>query len=144
MSDTNKNKGCGCANIPISVVLLFIGGGFWAVKKYGLPEINISQINSALARVPGIEIQIPVDEPPTPATPPTPTPTLPPSIASSPELPPTPELDVEADLAIEPEIAPATKSLPKTDWEKKQIRGIYLSRYQITNNANEQMIRESR
>jgi len=136
MSDTNKNKGCGCSSIPISIVLLFLGGGFWAVKKYGLPEINISQINSALDKVPGIEIQIPVDEPPTP------TPTLPPSIASSPELPPTPELDVETNVATKPGTAPITKPLPKTDWEKKQIRGIYLSRYQITNNASEQMIRE--
>uniref|UniRef100_UPI00341B0B8C family 10 glycosylhydrolase n=1 Tax=Okeania sp. SIO2F4 TaxID=2607790 RepID=UPI00341B0B8C len=29
-----------------------------------------------------------------------------------------------------------------TPWEKKQIRGIYLSRYYITNNANEKTIRE--
>lgn len=66
MSKANRNKGCGCANIPISVILLFLGGGFWAVKKYGLPEIDVSQINSALAKIPGIEIQIPVKEPLTP------------------------------------------------------------------------------
>ena len=29
-----------------------------------------------------------------------------------------------------------------TPWEKKEIRGIYLSRYQVTNNANEQTIRQ--
>ncbi|MBW4553792.1 MAG: hypothetical protein KME35_22190 [Aphanocapsa sp. GSE-SYN-MK-11-07L] len=33
-------------------------------------------------------------------------------------------------------------SLPQTAWQKKAIRGIYLSRYQVTNNANEQMIRQ--
>ena len=31
---------------------------------------------------------------------------------------------------------------PQTPWEKKAIRGIYLSRYQITNNADEQTIRQ--
>ena len=144
MSDTNKNKGCGCSNIPISVILLFLGGSFWAVKKYGLPDINVSQINNTLAKVPGIEIQIPEKEPPAPPTPPTPTPTLPPvSIADTPQ-PPTPEIELDkpkADVAIKPEEVPVSKPLPKTDWEKKQIRGIYLSRYQITNNASEQMIR---
>jgi uncharacterized lipoprotein YddW (UPF0748 family) len=32
--------------------------------------------------------------------------------------------------------------LPQTPWEKKVIRGIYLTRYQVTNNADEQTIRE--
>lgn len=31
---------------------------------------------------------------------------------------------------------------PTTAWERKSIRGIYLSRYQVTNNASEAMIRE--
>ena len=142
MSKANRNKGCGCANIPISVILLFLGGGFWAVKKYGLPEIDVSQINSALAKIPGIEIQIPVKEPLTPTVPPTPTPTLPPTpIASS---PPSPTLDTDrTESDVTPEIEqPVSKPQVKTDWEKKQIRGIYLSRYQITNNASEQMIRD--
>ncbi|WP_216701604.1 family 10 glycosylhydrolase [Gloeothece verrucosa] len=30
----------------------------------------------------------------------------------------------------------------KASWEKKEIRGIYLSRYQVTNNADEQTIRQ--
>ena len=143
MSKANRNKGCGCANIPISVILLLIGGGFWAVKKYGLPEINVGQINSALAKIPGIEIQIPVKEPPTPAVPPTPTPTLPPTpIASSPPTP-TPETNKTESDTVAPEIEqPVSKPQVKTNWEKKQIRGIYLSRYQITNNASEQTIRD--
>ncbi|MGV0104678.1 hypothetical protein NSTCB13_03364 [Nostoc sp. DSM 114160] len=32
--------------------------------------------------------------------------------------------------------------MPQTPWEKKVIRGIYLTRYQVTNNADEQTIRE--
>ena len=155
MSEQNQ-KGCGCSSIPISVILLFLGGGFWAIRKYGLPEINVSQINNALVKVPGIEIQIPVEEAPEPATPPTPTPTLPPGSSSLPVktepeetaqpaiAPPKVEKPEEtAQPAIEPpaENQP-NKPLPKTDWEKKQIRGIYLSRYQITNNASEQTIRD--
>ncbi|MEO1670676.1 MAG: family 10 glycosylhydrolase, partial [Cyanobacteria bacterium J06631_2] len=142
-----QNKGCGCGNMPISLILLFLGGGFWAVKKYGLPDIDVSQINSVLAKVPGIEIQIPVDQPPLPSTPPTPTPSLPQvSIVSTPKLPST--LEVEPDITTKPPTQNAaqkpveSKPLPKSDWEKKQIRGIYLSRYQVTNNASEQMIRD--
>ncbi|MEL7007186.1 MAG: family 10 glycosylhydrolase [Cyanobacteria bacterium J06588_4] len=152
----SKNKGCGCGNIPISLILLLLGGGFWAVRKYGLPDINVSQINSVLAKVPGIEIQIPVKEPPVPTAPPTPTPTLTPGSSTPPPVEAPPEV-------TQPAIAPAVnnkldKPLPKTDqrseqapslyggvisdWEKKQIRGIYLSRYQITNNASEQTIRD--
>ncbi len=37
-------------------------------------------------------------------------------------------------------VTPPKKNL--TPWEKKKIRGIYLSRYQVTNNANESTIRE--
>ncbi|MBE9045023.1 family 10 glycosylhydrolase [Pleurocapsales cyanobacterium LEGE 10410] len=134
MSEQNKNKGCGCANVPISVILLFLGGGFWWFKKNGLPDINIGQINDLLAKIPGIEIQIPVNEPAPPPAPPTPTPTLPAgSITASPELPPTPESQKLEDR-VEP--------LLETDWEKKKLRGIYLSRYQITNHASEQMIRD--
>ena len=138
MSEAN-NKGCGCANIPISVILLLLGGGFWAYKKYSLPDINVSQINNVLDKVPGIEIQIPEPEP---LAQPTPTPTLPPvSIVDSPQLPTT-KNEPEADLDSKLKEIPVTQPLPKTDWEKKQIRGIYLSRYQITNNASEQMIRD--
>ncbi|MDX2229746.1 MAG: family 10 glycosylhydrolase [Leptolyngbyaceae cyanobacterium bins.349] len=36
----------------------------------------------------------------------------------------------------------STTASPKTAWEKKAIRGIYLSRYQVTNNASEAMIRD--
>lgn len=154
MSEQNKNKGCGCANIPLSVILLFLGGGFWWFKKNGLPDVDLTQINSLLAKVPGIEVQIPVSEPAPPPTPPTPTQTLPPTaIANEPKLPPTTETppnpktdQVETAKSNQPATIPqqveSKQPLPKTDWEKKEIRGIYLSRYQVTNNASEQVIRD--
>ncbi|MEL6438937.1 MAG: family 10 glycosylhydrolase [Cyanobacteria bacterium J06621_8] len=155
MSDKSNNKGCGCANIPISVIILILGGGFWWFKKNGLPDINLNQINSLLAKVPGVELQIPVSETaPPPVVTPTPTPTLPPgSITSTPEVPSesqtsavTEDKDNVAKRSEQPTSPPppikAQKPLPKTDWEQKEIRGIYLSRYQITNNASETMIRD--
>ncbi|MEM8720232.1 MAG: family 10 glycosylhydrolase [Cyanobacteria bacterium P01_G01_bin.39] len=154
MSEQNKNKGCGCANVPISFIILFLGGGFWWFKRNGLPDIDPNQINSLLAKVPGIELQLPVSEPaPSPVVPPTPTPTLPPvSIPSSPELSPVTETAEATEnnqgtskKSEQPVVTPkqvSEKPLPQTDWEKKEIRGIYLSRYQVTNNASEQMIRD--
>lgn len=64
-----------------------------------------------------------------------------------------------ANSTIAPVVAPPTPNSPsaapnlspskppqrvaaKTPWEQKQIRGIYLSRYQVTNNASEQVIRD--
>ncbi len=156
MSQQNKNKGCGCANIPISVILLFLGGGFWWFKNNGLPDIDLNQINSLLAKIPGVEISLPIAEPDPPPAPPTPTPTLPSSpIVSSPKLPSSPIVpspkpkssEIATSKPIqqptpEKEQPEETKLLPKTNWEKKAIRGIYLSRYQITNNATEKMIRD--
>ncbi|MEM8830453.1 MAG: family 10 glycosylhydrolase [Cyanobacteria bacterium P01_G01_bin.19] len=136
---SNKNKGCGCGNIPISVILLFLGGGFWWFRQNGLPSINIDRINDLLAKIPGVELSLPVAESPTPVTPPTLSPSLPPvSIVESPELPLIEEKKTIKSAPVPPEIKP----LPPTKWEQKNIRGIYLSRYQITNNASEQMIRD--
>ena len=139
--EQSKNKGCGCSNIPISVILLFLGGGFWWLRQNGLPDIDVNQINTLLAKIPGIEIAIPVAQsPPTlPKTPPTPTPSLPPVSISKAPISPTSSKTEEAPSSPTTVV---TKPLPKTDWEKKNIRGIYLSRYQVTNNASEQMIRD--
>ena len=119
-NDRNNNQGCGCANIPISVIILFLGGGFWWFKKNGLPDINTNQINSLLAKVPGIELQLPVSEPaPPPVVTPTPTPTLPPvSIPSSPELPTVPET-AEATKNNQGISEPTQPSLSKTSTQNR-------------------------
>ncbi len=137
--EQSKNKGCGCANIPISAILLFLGGGFWWLRQNGVPNIDVNQINNLLVKIPGIEIAIPVaQDPPIPHTPPTPTPSLPPVSISKTPIPPTIETSEEQLSPVKVK----NKALPKTDWSKKNIRGIYLSRYQVTNNASEQVIRE--
>lgn len=62
---SNKPIGCGCANIPISVILLFIGVSGWLLYKHGIPDVN--DVNNVIMRIKGEEI--------TPEI--TPTPTLP-------------------------------------------------------------------
>ena len=134
MSQPNRKQGggCGCANIPISLILLVIGAGYWWLQKNGLPDVDVERINRLLARIPGVEIAIPVKEVP-PPTPPTPTPTLPPKAIEDNPIPTPP---------AKPQQPTATKILPQTAWSQKNIRGIYISRYQVTNNASEQTIRD--
>ena len=123
MSRQNKKpSGCGCLNIPFSVIIAIFGGGYWWFSQKG--NLDISNL-------------LPKNQPITiPILNPTPT-------ASS---TPTPSLSSTSNLDTNKEalktITPQKTSLPQTPWEKKVIRGIYLSRYQITNNADEQTIRE--
>jgi uncharacterized lipoprotein YddW (UPF0748 family) len=122
---TPKKTGCGCSNIPFSLIIAIVAGGYWWLINQGhikdvskfLPD-RIKVTNPIVAPSPlaiSVELPTPVVTPSQPAIAPKfPTPT--PSIAT--KLP-----------------------VPSTPWDKKIIRGIYLSRYQVTNNADEQTIR---
>ncbi len=142
MSPQKKEpSGCGCLNIPISVILLILGGSYWlfiqrdnlGISKFltQLPQINIPFISSTPIPTPTIISN------PTPISSPKPTPTIisNPTPISSPK--PTPKNKLENKPA-----SPKPTPPRKTPWEKKEIRGIYLSRYNITNNASEKQIRE--
>lgn len=59
---SSKKQGCGCANIPISVILIFLGGSYWLFAKYGIPDPNF-----LLSKIKGEESTIPIT--PTPALP---------------------------------------------------------------------------
>jgi hypothetical protein len=126
-----KNSGCGCGNIPLSFIFLLLGGGYW----WGIYLGNIERLAKLLPRLP-----------------------LPPAIAKL--LPPStpPDRSVPASAAnttTSPVATPGAPTISKlappksanvppklTAWDKKAISGIYLSRYQITNNADEQTIRQ--
>ncbi|MGF1676751.1 MAG: family 10 glycosylhydrolase [Rivularia sp. (in: cyanobacteria)] len=110
-------SGCGCLNIPVSVILLFFGGGYWLFTQRDNLSIFELLSNNQQQDIPLIS----------------PTPTASPTSTFIPTVSPNPK--------IETKNKPITPS-NQTAWEKKQIRGIYLSRYQITNNASENMIRE--
>jgi uncharacterized lipoprotein YddW (UPF0748 family) len=123
MSPQKKEpNGCGCANIPFSVILLILGGGWWFSQNVNL---EISQLLPKNQRIP-----IPILNP-----------------APIAALTPSHSLSSNSDPTVSNQQTSRKKSsqktpLPQTLWEKKVIRGIYLSRYQITNNADEQTIRE--
>ncbi|MEC4982816.1 MAG: family 10 glycosylhydrolase [Oscillatoria sp. PMC 1068.18] len=135
-----KPSGCGCGNIPISFILIILGGGYWWFSQHGIP--NFSQLFSQLQ-----QISLPTSTPTPIASenpnfnpPSTPTPVA----STNPNSNPTPSPPTTDLEKLEP-TTPSASPLPtkaKTPWEQKAIRGIYLSRYQITNNASEQTIRE--
>lgn len=135
MSRQKKPSGCGCLNIPISVIIAVVGGGYWWFSHRDLDisnllpkdrQINIPVLNPAPTPAPTTASN------PTPTPAPTPKPTTS-SNASELDEPNNGQASVETVTSQTP---------PQSPWEKKKIRGIYLSRYQVTNNASEQTIRE--
>ena len=119
MPPKKENAGCGCASVPISLILVLLGVGYWGFRH--LDNLGISKFLSNL--IPTLSQRLPIANSPLEQVSPTKTPTTNPQVLPLPVIP---------------------KKLPSTQtpWEKKEIRGIYLSRYQVTNNANEQTIRE--
>jgi uncharacterized lipoprotein YddW (UPF0748 family) len=118
---SDEPKGCGCANIPlIPLFLLLSGGGFWLWKSG-----NLDQIGKLLPQ------KIPM-------------------LTASPL--PTQSAGTEPTIASSPSASTTAKpSKSTTSIPSKAIRanaqasaniGIYLSRYQVTNNADEQTIRQ--
>ena len=135
MPPKKENTGCGCASIPFSLIIVLLGVGYWGFTN--LDKLNIGKflpdnISKFLSNnqqpttpnlAPELTQPVPVANAPLPQVIPTGTVTTNPSVSP---LPTTPKK------------SPSTQ----TPWEKKEIRGIYLSRYQVTNNASEQAIRE--
>ncbi|MBD2014514.1 family 10 glycosylhydrolase [Microcoleus sp. FACHB-53] len=153
MPPKKENNGCGCGSIPISLILVLVGVGYWGFRN--LDKLGISQFLS-IDKL-GISKILPIDklgiskilpnnqqnnQQPTPPNL-APAPTQQVQIANSPLEPVIPTKTPATKPAVPPSSVTLNKSpSPETPWEKKAIRGIYLSRYQATNNANERMIRE--
>ncbi len=149
MSDREKKSsgcGCGCFQLPISVILLLLGGGYWWFSKNGIPDLNY--LLAKLPEIPGVNLATSNSK-----HLPTPTPTLPaapivPPTQSTTNLPTASVVSSQSTANTDSQTVPEKpktnqpKLSPQNNWEKKSIRGIYLSRYQITNNASEQMIRD--
>ena len=130
MPPKKENAGCGCTSIPISLIIVLLGLGYWGFSN--LDKLNISkflpeQISKFLQNYqqptsPNLTFSPTQPNAPLEQVIPTETPTI---NAQAPSIPLNPK-----------------KSSVQTLWDKKAIRGIYLSRYQVTNNASEQTIRE--
>lgn len=158
-----KPSGCGCASIPFSVILLILGGGYLLFTQrehldigrfipedlrenipleisrfipedlqQKIPFLNASDSADAEEVSQNLPEAIPTPEP-TPQQP-----RLPTAPISNPS-PPTPTAEIKPPGNL-PE-NPITPSTPQSPWEQKAIRGIYFSRYQVTNNATEETIR---
>lgn len=148
MSPKKPNDGCGCASIPISLILVLLGAGYWGytqLDKLNLGRFLPSQPPPATS-IPAPNQPVPIGVSPLPKTtaiaPPNPQPS--PSKAPSSRSNSSPKSSSQK-ATVQPQIQPSSIVAPKNNqtlWEKKAIRGIYLSRYQVTNNASEQTIRD--
>ncbi|MCW6037769.1 family 10 glycosylhydrolase [Spirulina subsalsa FACHB-351] len=121
-----KKGGCGCCSIPISVLILGLGLGIWGWTK--LHDLGVPQ-----AMLGYIAQQVPLDDF-LPDFIPLETSSSPPVVNASPSPPITSPSVIPSPAAITPPTSPQQR--------QQNLRGIYISRYQITNNASEQMIRE--
>ncbi|NJS09925.1 MAG: family 10 glycosylhydrolase [Microcoleus sp. CSU_2_2] len=143
MPSKKENSGCGCSSIPISLIVVLLGVGYWGFRNLDslgiskfLPNFQQNEPQTATnpnnrqptaANLPLAPVQpVPLGNTSLPPATPTTTPT------TNPQIPQLPLVST----------TPKQSPLPQTPWEKKAIRGIYLSRYQATNNASEQMIRD--
>jgi uncharacterized lipoprotein YddW (UPF0748 family) len=131
-------NGCGCANIPVSFIIVILGGGCWLFSQRGNLDISKFFPQNQQVTIPILNSSPIASKPPAPIVQPTPIIYLIPTLSSSsfanisPLLPPT------VIKTVLPQKTPSSQ----TPWQKKVIRGIYLSRYQITNNADEKTIRK--
>ncbi len=119
MPPKKENNGCGCSSIPISFIIVLFGLGYWGFKN--LDSLGISKLlpSNLLPTIPVTSQTLP--------------------IASS---PPPQVIPTEKPTTISQPVKPKKSPSIPTGWKKKAIRGIYLSRYQATNYASEQTIRE--
>jgi len=140
MSQPKKEPhGCGCANIPFSLIIVIFGGGYWWFSQKGNSDISKFLPQSQQLTIPILN--------------PTPIASTIPTSASSKifNIPSNPQ-PIASAIPVTAGSSPSNiipnnqlaikKNLPQTNWQKKVIRGIYLSRYQVSNNANEQTIRD--
>ncbi len=130
MPPKKENNGCGCSSIPISFIIVLLGAGYWSFTHFDFLKIS--------------KLLPTIQQPTTPTAQKTTAPILAPALgqgatsAASPQKPSGTPANLKAPLSSSPLKASLTQAL----WEKKLIRGIYLSRYQATNNADEQTIRQ--
>ncbi|MDZ8104396.1 MAG: family 10 glycosylhydrolase [Nostoc sp. DedQUE12a] len=124
-------NGCGCLNIPFSVIIAVLGGGYWWFSQKGNLDISKFLPKNERISIPIVTPAPTTSKIPIPTVSPSPIPTL-----------STPTLPVNNQETIGEKIQNQKTPLPPTPWEKKVIRGIYVTRYQATNNADEQTIRQ--
>ncbi|MBD2449409.1 family 10 glycosylhydrolase [Nostoc sp. FACHB-152] len=137
-SKKQQPNGCGCLNIPLSVIIAVLGGGYWLFSQRENLDISKFIPNNQRINIPIL------------AATPTPQRINIPTLATTPTASPTPRSILPSPQNLAAKNQKTTRNpiqsqktiSPPTPWEKKVIRGIYLTRYQATNNADEQTIRQ--
>ncbi|MEL7503951.1 MAG: family 10 glycosylhydrolase [Cyanobacteria bacterium J06554_6] len=138
---SRQNAGCGCGSIPVSLIVVVLGASAWGFTRlddWNLNRFVPEQIGNAIANLPLSQTATPASPPPT---------TAPPVQDIVKITAPSTPVEEAAQAVPTPAPAPPYQTTqdaiaPQTPWQQKEIRGIYLSRYQATNNASEQAIRE--
>lgn len=136
-----KKENVGCSSIPLSLIIIALGAGYW-----GLTHLDYLGIRNFLPD--DIGKFLPANQQTPPIVQRTNKPVLSPAVpqnlpgAVSPMSQPLPIESPTTKLKVQPLPITSRQSSAQVLWEKKLIRGIYLSRYQATNNASEQTIRD--
>jgi uncharacterized lipoprotein YddW (UPF0748 family) len=142
MPTQKENSGCGCANIPLSFIVIFLGLGYWGFTNLDKLNGPLKTLNLDRFLPPSIAKFLPSDRPQPPLNV-TLDPTHPVPVANPPHSPITSTETPASKPRVFPFLGtPDRAESAQTPWEKKRIRGIYLGRYQVTNNASEQTIRD--
>ncbi|NEQ84084.1 MAG: family 10 glycosylhydrolase [Moorea sp. SIO2I5] len=146
-NNKNENSGCGCANIPISLILLVLGGGYWWLNHQGgfamiskLPQnLPIAIPQNLPITIPGLNSTTSEAEPSAPTKPPV---TTAPSLPNSSIVKPNDQAPSPTPITAQKPQTTQTTQSSQVPREKKVIRGIYIGRYNVTNNASEEKIRK--
>lgn len=146
---SNNKKGCGCSRIPISLILVLCGGGYWWLIPQGnfaklaklLPPLSFGK-SPATAVTERQPLAAPTSSnlPTLPTSAPKSTLAQPLGTSIAPTAKPTPIAKITPSAI--PQATNSPVAISPQSWENKTIRGIYLSRYQVTNNASESTIRQ--
>ncbi|MEM9947552.1 MAG: family 10 glycosylhydrolase, partial [Cyanobacteria bacterium P01_D01_bin.36] len=150
---SKKQSGYGCGFFSAALLSGLIAGGWWLVPRLHKVDIETARNGDLVAVARSLLKEDEPAEPPVfvPLELPSGVPGI--EVGESTErvedtevvVPPPPPPVIskveESEAAVAVPVAAAGPKLP-TEWEAKEIRGIYLSRYQVTNNASEAVIRD--
>ena len=141
-SKSKKQSGCGF----LAVLLLgLVAGVWWVAPRLHRIDIETARDGDLVA----VAKSLLEEDEPEPVFVPMALPSgvpgvdaedAPPADTSVVVSPPPPSVEPKAPAAT-PAVVATAPTLPPA-WEAKEVRGIYLSRYQVTNNASEEVIRD--
>ncbi len=140
MSSSKNNSGCGC----VLLLLLLAAPGVWAFPRLGRVDIETARngdFRGVFEQLRSAPDSSDASSANTSLTETDPTGTSPVETALPPDII---QISLPETASGEPPAVPPSDPTPimSDAWAQKEFRGIYLSRYQATNRASEQTIRD--